>query len=379
MSLVFAVIVSLVFIFHPFATEQYMWLAANQGVLVSLLFFTEIILLIKQNSLKQSLITTFIFSTILIFTYESTFFFFVPLIYFLYQKYHHSLLKITSINLIPIFFYIITKIIITPQDPRPLINSLPQLAHNLSSLSQALLNNFLDPYYQNRFWIQYGLQGYQELLLNPAYLIIFIFFLAGLSFVLLIHKTNTHHDPTSATIVFWFLAFICSLPPLLANQEFYFGFRALFLPIIISTIIIFFIFELILEMNMRRLVLLLSIVSVSWFVQIDIHVATKYRKMFDHDISLASSISKISPPNSTIIFNSLTPLDTRDTFIHADHILSCFHYKWCAPSILKSQNKTIQDIFLSYVYIPPSLDTLHPLIYLTYQPDKTLKIDGIIP
>lgn len=366
-----SLICALIFTLHPFAAEQYMWLAATQGVLSSFLFITQILIIQNSKSLSHTLLWIFFLSLLSIFTYESTFFFFIPFIYLIYRKYQHSFAKICLATLSPLPFFLISKLLFKPQNPRPLIKSFSQLIHNSSELFKNLFNVNFDAYYQNNFWNSYSLSGYLDLLSKPYILIIFIFFLAALIFILVTNLKNTPKS-NNEIIMFWFLIFISSLPPLVLNQFFYFGFRALFLPIITGTILLLLILDRILETNMHRLMSVLSVIFIIICTLTTINFSLKLEKLSQDDQKLATEISKIVPQDTPIFLKSEKPFDSRDTFLHADHLLSCFFYEWSAPACLKSVGLTNSI----YVKNFDQVSSQSPPLHLLYKSDTSLIIEN---
>jgi hypothetical protein len=162
------------------------------------------------------------------------------------------------------------------------------------------------------------------------------------------HKNNT----ISSMFVFWFLTFMASLIPLLANKEFYFGFRTLFLPIIFLIICFFWIAQKLLGKNALLALQIVGVMIIGWFVLVDFTVANKYASFYNEDMMLANKINAVlyeeglnTKKNSVYIFlqNENFP-DSRQTFLHADHILSCFFYNWSSYSCMKSVTDSIAAI-----------------------------------
>jgi len=365
-----SLLLALIFTLHPFAAEQYMWLAASQGALSSLLFIIQILVIQNSKNFNKTLFCLFIFSLLSIFTYESTFFLFIPLIYLAYHHFKHSFQKISLAILAPYPLYLISKLAFKPQNPRPLINSFSELIHNSSELFKNLFNVNFNSYYQTNFWNSYSLNGYLDLLSKPYLLIIFIFFIAALLFILATNPKNIS-KPDNKVIIFWGLTFLFSLPPLVLNQFFYFGFRALFLPIITGIIFLSLVLDRILETNMHRLMSLFCFVLIFICTLTTINFSLKLEKLSQEDLRLANKIAQIAPANTTIFLKSEIPLDSRHTFLHADHLLSCFFYEWSAPACLKSQGITNNIIVKDF----DKAQVNSPIIHLLYKSDHSLVIE----
>lgn|GEM_PF-6966555 len=362
----FSLTLGLFFVLHPFASESYMWLGASQGTLVSFIFLLQLIIIPK------SLFLIILLSLVSALTYESTLLFFIPILYFLHQKHPTKFIKTAFLSIIPLTVFFFTKFLITPQNPRPLVNNLPSLFFNFSELLKNLSNTHFNSYYQTNFWSNYAFQGYQSFLRFPVLLILLVFSFAFIIFTLYSLPKNTTSTPNlKAPLLFWLLVFLCSLPPLLANQTFYFGFRSLFLPSITGLIVPAFLFQKILRQNSLLVLKTLCLISLPCLIFINTHIANQYEQIYLNDVQLAKNITKLSPPATTIVLKSDVPFDSQNTFLHADHFLSCFFYEWCAPAILKAYSPDTKNIIVKNFDqpLPPG-----PLLYLLYKQDRSLII-----
>jgi hypothetical protein len=344
-----------------------MWLAANQGTIVSFIFLLQLLILQKDYSLQKTILLIIPLSLVSALTYESTLLFFIPILYLLAQKYPTKIIRLSLLNFIPPIIFFFTKFLITPQNPRPLVNNLPSFINNTQELFKNLYNVHFNPHYFSNFWTNYTLNGYLSFLQNPAILILLIFTLAQIFIIILYlpktNSTNHHHF-----VIFWFLVFVCSLPPLLVNQTFYFGFRSLFLPSITATIFLIFLFQNILKKNSTILLKILCLASIPCFILIDSYISNQYEQYYQNDFQLAQKIVNLAPPHTTIILKSELPFNSQNTFIHADQFISCFYYEWCAPAILKSISPNMGDIIVKNYPNPLP----QPNIQLLYKQDHTV-------
>ena len=86
-----ALFIGLLFILHPFATEQYMYLSASSYILVNSFLIIQIIIIESLKNLNKALLLVFLLSLLSVFTIETTFFMFIPLYYLLFIKFTNSL------------------------------------------------------------------------------------------------------------------------------------------------------------------------------------------------------------------------------------------------------------------------------------------------
>ena len=113
-------------------------------------------------------------------------------------------------------------------------------------------------------------------------------------------------------------------------------------------------------------VYLVFFIIVSTFTTINF--SSKLQKLSQNDQKLAIEISKIASPNTTIFLKSENSFDSRDTFLHADHLLSCFFYEWSAPACIKSVGLNNEI----YVKNFDQVSTQSPIIHLLYQSNGLL-------
>ncbi|MBU1130020.1 hypothetical protein KKE45_01720 [Patescibacteria group bacterium] len=388
LSTIFSLLAGLIFVTHPFASEQYMWFSANQATLANLIFILQIYIITSKLNFKKTSLFVLLLSFASILTYETTLFFFIPISFLISTKFNKPFVRTILINFIPLIFYAFTKIIVKPATPHHFADNLFSPWTNIPNLTGNLINtNFGQNYLQN-FWNSYQNSGFRSILSSPVAFILLAYLITFTIFIFFIQKEKNNHTFNPKILQFWILTFLFCLPPLLVNKIFYFGFRTLFLPNITAIISLFFIFQIVLKKNMTKLIHFICLFLVFSFILINITISNKYRQLYNQDIKLAKSIAKISTPNSTIILKSKNPFSSNDTFVHADHLISCFFYEWCAPAILNGQPNSIRNIIIQHpngsLTLPPNttyqqLLTQRPLIFLTYKADQTLSIDNIQP
>ena len=344
----FALLGGFLYLLHPFATEQYMWLSAGPGTIVNGLFLIQLVLIEKMSNRPSMPVAIAVLSTISVLLYESTFFFFIPLIYLIWTKTK----RVSLVQIAPIIVYIITKLLLKGTDPRPLVDSFPLIAENAGNLANNLSKVYMDPYYVDRFWNAYRSFGLELVLSTPLLMGGMILFVATALGGLFITRHEVYPVQKSK-FIFWTLVFLATLPPLVANKIFFFGFRSLFLPSIAAIVTGLWAGQMLLGKNGRIALGLLGLWTVISFFMIDITIADKYRVLYDQDMKLAQAISqRIKEQNLdrvSLILKSDVPFDSRESFLHADHLLSCFFYEWSSLSCLKMTTGSVHSLTIEHV------------------------------
>lgn len=394
---ILAVLAGLIFVLHPFATEQYMWFSANPGTLANLIFLIQIAIIEKVKSKRKVIALVVSLSLISVLLYESTFFFFIPLAYLIYTKYRQSLtlkfidfFKILSLNTIPVIFYIASKILIKGKGPRPLVDNIQLLSQNVVTMFNNLIKVYASNYYIDNFWLSYFGQGWNLITSSPLMIVVFIIFIISILILPFIAK-NGFINKNKSTIVFWFLVSLTSLFPLVANKEFYFGFRSLFLPFIVGFVFFLWIAQRVFKKSNLQITLGVIIIIAISFMLINITITEKYRQQYLSDINLAKKIANAikseglgsNPHSVNILLESDIPFDSRDEFLHADHLLSCFFYEWSSLSCLSMVTESAKVFIIEHSdgrktiqaeNIYSEILQKEPL-YLKYNKDKSLIIN----
>lgn len=344
----FALLGGFLYLLHPFATEQYMWLSAGPGTIVNALFLLQIVLIEKMGNRRWALASVAALSTLSALLYESTFFMFIPLAYLTWTKSK----KIAFIYIIPSIIYIATKLVLQGSDPRPLVDNFPLIIQNAGNLANNLSKVHMDPYYIDRFWNGYRSLGLEMTLSAPLLMGGVVLFLVTVTAALFLARGEVNHVQRSV-FLFWILVFLATLPPMVANKIFFFGFRSLFLPSTAAIVLALWAGQMILGRNGRIALMGLGLWTLVSFFLMDITIADKYRKLYDEDMSLAQALSaRIDEQNLTrvsLVLKSEVPFDSRASFLHADHMLSCFFYEWSSLSCLRMVTDKARSLTIEHV------------------------------
>lgn len=394
------------FLLHPFATEQYMFLAAGNVVFVNTFFIIQLLVINNLQSEKKTTLIVLFFSLLSLLMYESTFFFFIPLSYLLTNKFanSHSIKERFKKNLIfgailfiPNILYLLSKIIFPAHvlTPRLTISHLGDLSNNFQSMLKNTFNLYLNSKTISNFWLQNVLDGLNIIVQN--YFILALFALFIILFIKFITQTSksTNQKVTNSVLVFWWLTFITSVLPLLVLKEFNFPFRALFLPSGVFFIALFVSINKFFnkELILRIISFLILFTAVS-FLLIDVSIATKYKKQSEEDMNLSKKIKMLLSENyfndqkpAYLIIDNFPHSTAYKNFIHADHILSCYHYWWCGQAALNMITGMVKDIgiqfkdnlFSSKTELP--INTFlkqRPLIIMEYLGNGNLEVKKIL-
>lgn len=396
----------LFFLLHPFATEQYMFLAAGNAVFVNAFFIIQLLIINYLLPEKKTTLIVLFFSLLSIFMYESAFFFFIPLSYLLTEKFtklHSNKKKVISnvifgaVLFIPNVLYLLSKIIFPSHVPTPrlIINNFGDFLNNIHLMSDNIIDLYFKSNAISNFWlsnIQNGINIVSKNYFIIALLALFIIFLFKFIF-----KTNkpTGQKISNSVLVFWWLTFITSLLPLLILKEFNFPFRALFLPSGVFFIAIFvsinkFINK---ELILRIISVLILFTTVS-FLLINISIATKYKKQSEEDLNLSKKIKMLLSENNFndqkpayIIIDNFSRSTAYENFIHADHILSCYHYWWCGQAALNMITGMVKaigiqfkdNLFSSKMELPiNAFLKQRPLVIIEYLNNGNLEVKRVL-
>jgi len=358
-----SLLISLVFLSFPFATELFYFLANIHGIIVIFLFLIQIEILNSSLGLNKKIVLIFLLTLISVFTYELTFFLWIPLTYALFNqsKNKKSSFLYLSLFILPNFLYLLfSKIIFPPHilNPRSASINLFTLKNNFVNL----LENIKYLFFNKDSWLNFWQQNFKDglvisnnTLLLKIILIIFICLLCNY-LVRKNHRIISYINEKNS-VIFWGLLFLFSLLPLLFVEGFNFPFRALFMPSILFFIFIIMILNLFvpkLQNNQPFLFLMMAIVC--FFVIIDVGIADKYNKQITFDESLTKSIKQtirsvgFSDQYPTyLIINNLPHSIVYKKFLQGDHILSCYNYYWCAQASLNMITGVVKDIGIKFV------------------------------
>lgn len=392
----FAILAGLLWMTHPFAAEQYMWLSANPGTLVNAIFIIQLLIITQNTHFHKTLFMVNMLSLIAIFTYESTFFFFLPLGYYFWIKFPESKKRkgtLTVSLLIPLLLYIMSKFIIQGTDPRPLINSFELLVQQINGAMSTLINVHVNDYYTMRFWLGYQQMGWEVLSRSPIIPIMGIIGTIG-AFIMIFCTSPSDHNGHKHPIALWLTALFTSIIPLLANKEFYFGFRSLFLPTLLGMIFFLWIIQKISSGLTHIIISVLGLWMIIAFFLISVASASLYQSQYAKDIETASTISRIieqelpesTPSSVAVLIKSESFYDSRDRFIHADHLLGCLHHDWSGIPCLSTQTDRVGILAIEHAdgrkTIQKGIDFAsimdkHPLLVLRKMPNGSFVIENV--
>lgn len=355
--------IALLYLLHPFATEQYMWLSANPGTLVNLLFFLQIYIILTLKRYRAAFLLVFFLSLLSIFIYESSFFFFIPLSYLFIMQYKDILrfdkLKITALSLIlaiPNLIYIVTKLLFPPHvsQPRLIIGNFTELSVNVSTFLNSL-GYLLSPLSLEYFWLNNIQNGFTIILSNKS---IFALLLLAIGLILyaLFKKNNDTLSVRKSSFYFWTIAFISSILPLFVLRNFNFPFRSLFLPAVFCVLILSLFFIKRVKSTFLSTVLKLgSVIIIIFSLLITVGIAQKYSKQFTIDTTLSQNIEDVITANgfrdnypAHVIIENFSHSQVYTKFLYADHVLSCFNHYWCAQASLNMITGVVKNIGIEF-------------------------------
>jgi hypothetical protein len=379
-----ALIASLLCFVHPFATEQYMWLSANPGTLATLAFFIQIALILQKKNAKKTLFLVCTISLVTTFLYESTFLLIFPLLY-LYGSIRDirikskRSLKLFALGIVPMGLYVLTKLFVHGSDPRPLADNLSVVLANTQAMVTTFFTVYLDNYYLTRFWHAYALDGWTSITHSPLVVLMPLLALL-LGAVVYVLSKQEEVKLSKRAFIFWTMTFLLTLPPLVANKVFYFGFRSLALPSSVLIILIAWIGPTYLPSLSKWLLKILGVVLVGIFLCIDIAIADTYKALSNADMKLATEITNAVDnkhlTNATVILKSDIPFDSENSFLHADHMLSCFYYDWSSLSCTKTVSDHIARLATIHSNGRITTQAGEPFkTVLTYRPQITLHLN----
>lgn len=378
----------LIYVLNPFATEQYMYLSATNEIFVNLIFFSQLLIINKFQTVKKLVIITTILSFMSVLIFESTFFFFIPLSYLLIKKFidlkqgkrrYLSYFAFGWILIIPNILYLLTKIIFPAHvlTPRIIISSTEGLIMNLNSMLMNIYNLFFNGNVIKNFWllnIQNGIKIASQESFISILIVLFVVFLIRLVCQNISFIDKKNDDPP---LIFWFFTLLSSLLPLLALKQFNFPFRALSLPLGISFILIPLIINKLINKKWAFKVLSAFILTISsLFMFIDISIASKYNQQIQYDTHITKKIKSLLSENyfsdskpTYLLIKDIPHSMVYENFIHGDHILTCYHYWWCGQASLNMITGMVKDIGIQFDDGSYSSKTELPLdIFLKQRP-----------
>lgn len=398
--------ISLFFVLHPFASEQYMYLSSTNEVFVNIIFFIQILVIDNLQTTKKTTLLVLFLSLLSVLIFESTFFFFIPLSYLLTAKFTKLLsnkkkvisnLIFGTILFIPNILYLLSKIIFPAHvlTPRVTISNLGDLSNNFQAMLKNITNLYSNPTIISNFWLQNVRDGLNILVQNYFILTLFALFIIFLIKFIIQTSRSANQKITNSVLVFWWLTFFTSLLPLLALKQFNFPFRALFLPSGIFFIALFVSINKFFDKELiLRIVSFLILFTAASFLLIDVSIATKYKQQSQQDMNLSKKIKMLLSENyfndqkpAYLIIENFPHSMVYKNFIHADHILSCYHYWWCGQATLNMITGMVKDIgiqfkdnlFSSKTELPPDVFLKQrPLVIMEYLGNGNLEVKKIL-
>lgn len=366
-NLCLSLFASLFFILHPFATEQYMWLSSGNEILVNLIFIVQVLIINDLNLTKKVISLIFLLALISVFTFESTFFFFLPLSILSTTRLIKAdrnkeklkkYLTLGTLLFIPNVLYLTSKIIFVPHvlTPRLMINNFSEVIKNVQLLIQNNVELYFNPNSIQNFWLANMQNGLNVVLQNYILLTLFILFIFVLIKFLIQESKLPNKKIDNSTVSFWWLVFLTSLFPLFALKVFNFPFRALFLPSSLFLIAIsvslnkFLNKEIVIQITSWLL-----LVAIALFLFIDISIALKYHQQSQDDDYLTKKIKVLLAFNNFndqkpayLVITNFPHSTVYSKFLHADHIVSCYNYWWCGQASLNMITGMVKDIGIEF-------------------------------
>ncbi len=404
-NLILASSTGLFFVLHPFASEQYMYLAATNEIFVNIIFFIQILIIGHSQTFKKTILLVLFLSLLSILIFESTFFFFIPLSYLLTVKFTKLLsnkkkvvsnLVFGAILFIPNVLYLLSKIIFPAHvlTPRLIIGHFGDLSNNFQSMLKNMSYLYFNSKTISNFWLQNMRDGLNIVAQNYFILALFTLFIVFLIKFVNQRSKSTNQKIASPVLIFWWLTFATSLLPLLVLKDFNFPFRAMFLPSGIFFITLFILISKLFNSELvQKIVNILILFFVVSFLLMDIGIATKYKRQSQFDNNLSKKIKMLLSENyfndqkpAYLIIDNFPHSTAYENFIHADHILSCYHYWFCGQAALNMITGMVKDIgiqfedglFSSKTELP--INTFlkqRPIVIIEYLGNDNLKVKKI--
>lgn len=352
---------SLFYIALPFATEAYMWFAANPAVIVGLIIFLQIATVLYSAKEKIAVSIVFALQLLSLFFYETGFFFFIPLAYLIANKFHKKdqkyLLKILALFFIPELIYAITKIMFKPHViSHPLIQNATDLISNMHFFVSNIIYLFFNPSTYSNFWIDNVNAGIYLIKNNPLDELLLIFIIISLCFAVVASLKSQKNSAKNQNIKFWLMLTLTSIIPLFLLQNFNFPFRVLFLPLtlfLISLVIIVKRFRW--ETFLINIFTILLIIIFCAFLFIDNGISSKYSLQYkiDQQITNALELKALSlgfsdQNQANLLLNKDKASDVYKNFAYDEHILSCYSSYWCAQAELNLITGRIKQIEIEF-------------------------------
>lgn len=356
-----SLLLSFLYLVHPFASEQYMWLSANPGTLVNFILLLQIVLIIrKKTSLISTLFIIAFLSLISIFTYESTFFLVIPLIFLIihvHRPIHKNVYPFFLVLIIPYVLFLISKIVYHPHvfNPRLMIQTptINQVAITIDYLYKSLMF-FTSSIHLHDFWLYYGIGGLNIILKRTELFIPFL-----IVTVLLISKCANAKQASHGQIktykfpIFLFISLCMLLIPLLFNSG-AIPIRTLFLPSYVFILFtISFIFHLnpspLLTIINRGLTIILT-VSILFFLLMNVGIAHTYTIQSKNDEIMSQNIENtiqalgFSDQNPVRLILTNMPLCGGENYAYTDFPQRCMSIYWCAQARLNMITGVVTDI-----------------------------------
>jgi len=404
-SPILSISIGVMFTLYPFATEQYMFLAAGNILFLNIFFIIQLLIIESIHSKKITIISVMSLSLLSIFIYESTFFFFLPLSYLLSTKFIKSNknstwllsnLIIGTILFIPNILYLISKSVFPSHvlTPRLTIGNVGDLINNIYALFANILLLFFNSNTFLNFWLLNIKNGFY--IISHNYFVMFLLIIFIFLVIKLIKKNWSQNNVKLDNIIaiFWWLTFFASILPLLVLREFNFPFRVIFLPTIILLVsLCVTINRFFSEKVILKIISMSILFAATLFLLIDISIATKYIQQSQQDTHLSKQVKNLLSKNyfhdqkpTYLIINNFPNSFVYENFVHADHILSCYHYWWCGQAALNMITGMVKDIgiqfengqFSSKTELPLNIfEKQRPLVILNYSKEKGLEVEQI--
>lgn len=362
-----ALIISLIFLVHPFAVEQYAWLSAFHTTVVNLIFLLQVLVILGGRSLKLRFWLVWCLQLVALLFFESTFFLFVPLAYLLsvtsgrrgnFSEWVRRLFRYLVLFLIIPILYVGLRQVFPPHiETRVFVSSIGEFAVNSVSLVESIARTFLTPSFFT-FWLRHGVLGFSFIVKNNWLLATFIGLVVALGYWVWkgFGAMGDLLRPKRPVVVFWSLSLLMSLFPLLALKEFNFPFRALFLPVgLLWLNAIFGMMSFVRSRLIAQLMAFLMMLVVVLFVVVDLGMLVRYRQQSEDDNRLRWELKSLllnegfSDNRPAFVLLKDFPRSTVESrLIHAEYVVSCFNYHWCAQAAMNMITGAMEGIRIQF-------------------------------
>lgn len=364
-----SLLISLIYIVFPFFTEQYGWLAAANATVANLVLLLQIYILGKGTlSINKKIVLLTVLQTTGMFLYESIFFTFVPLIYFIYKESYQiklSLREISKLGMLAapsLLYFALRNLIFVPHN-LDTIRDLGAADFFSGKFAGVLLANvlkitndvsflFLSEGVWSAFWIHGLIDGLKNIVANPLAFLLINYFGLALLLHLYLYKNESFGQSqkreTLTTPSFWLMIGFFSLLPSLLLVEPSYPFRVLALPLFTFLVAGLFL----VKDRWQRYFVPLSIAVFILFFALTFHMLGEMAEQAKDDERLLSQIVELLDKNVAeseqvqLVIRNM-PYKTRTIFNYGEYLSSCPSVTWCLLPAMSRRTNKVSDVVIN--------------------------------